>query len=206
MGLFNSSLGCASVRYPTLARIRFEVRLSMNTKISFLTDIVTSRLRLRCFEKDDAPFVLRLLNEPSFHEFIGDRGVRTLDDAVGYLERGPMASYAQHGHGLMHVSLMDGTPIGMCGILRRDGLEHPDVGFALAPEHWGCGYTLEASRAVITHARSVLGIGTLLAITAPHNLRSMRVLEKLGFSLTETRVLTAGATPVNVFRSDKMSL
>jgi len=174
----------------------------MNTKNTRSLDTETARLTLRRFTPDDAPFVLRLLNEPSFHEFIGDRGVRTLEDAVRYLEQGPMASYASYGHGLLKISLPDDTPIGMCGLLRRSGLAHPDLGFALIPEHWGRGYTLEASRAAITYGRETLQIDTLLAITSPHNLRSMRVLEKLGFQLVEQRAITEGAAPVNVFQLD----
>jgi len=174
----------------------------MNTKNTRSLDTETARLTLRRFTPDDAPFVLQLLNEPSFHEFIGDRGVRTLEDAVRYLEQGPMASYASYGHGLLRVSLPDDTPIGMCGLLRRSGLAHPDLGFALIPEHWGRGYTLEASRAAITYGRETLQIDTLLAITSPHNLRSMRVLEKLGFQLVEQRAITEGAAPVNVFQLD----
>lgn len=174
----------------------------MNTKMIHSPDTDTTRLKLRRFTPDDAPFVLRLLNEPSFHEFIGDRGVRTLDDAVRYLEQGPMASYASYDHGLLRVALPNDTPIGMCGLLRRPGLEHPDLGFALVPEHWGHGYTLEASRAAIAYGREVLQIGTLLAITSPHNVRSMRVLEKLGFRLVEQRAITEGAAPVNVFQLD----
>jgi RimJ/RimL family protein N-acetyltransferase len=96
--------------------------------------IDTPRLALREFTEQDAPFVLRLLNEPSFHEFIGDRGVRTLDDARRYLREGPMASYRRHGHGLLRVALQsDQTVLGMCGLVRRDTLPLPDLGFALLP-------------------------------------------------------------------------
>ena len=174
----------------------------MNTLKTHSPDTVTARLTLRRFTPSDAPFVLRLLNEPSFHEFIGDRGVRTLEDAVRYLEQGPMASYESYGHGLLRVALPDDTPIGMCGLLRRPGLAHPDLGFALVPEYWGHGYTVEASRAAITYGRETLQLDTLLAITSPHNLRSMRVLEKLGFRLLEQRAIAEGAAPVNVFQLD----
>jgi len=102
----------------------------------------TPRLRLREFTEDDAAFVLRLLNEPSFIEFIGDRGVRSLDDARRYLREGPMVSYRAHGHGLLRVSLkIDDTPIGMCGLVKRDTLPESDIGFALLSEHWERGYS-----------------------------------------------------------------
>jgi RimJ/RimL family protein N-acetyltransferase len=164
--------------------------------------LATPRLELREFdEQDDAPVVLRLLNEPSFIEFIGDRGVRTLDDARRYLREGPIASCRSHGHGLLRVSLRDdGTVIGMCGLVRRDTLPVPDLGFALLPEHQGKGYVQEASRAALAHGRSALGLTEVLAITTTHNQRSMATLRMLGMTLEDTRALTAGAPPVNVFR------
>ena len=115
-------------------------------------ELETARLKLREFSADDAAFVLRLLNEPSFIEFIGDRGVRTLTDAERYLRNGPMASYRHHGHGLLRVSLKDGDiPVGMCGLVKRDTLPAPDIGFALLPDFWGRGYVTEAAEAVLEH-------------------------------------------------------
>lgn len=162
----------------------------------------TPRLALREFdERDDAAFVLRLLNEPSFLEFIGDRGVRTLDDARRYLREGPIASCRAHGHGLLRVSTRaDGQAIGMCGLVRRDTLPIPDLGFALLPEHWGAGYVQEASAAVLEHGRRTLGLTEVLAITSQHNRRSMDTLRKLGMVLEDARPLSPGAAPVNVFR------
>jgi len=164
--------------------------------------LITPRLGLHMFdEQADAPVVLRLLNEPSFIEFIGDRGVRTLEDARRYLREGPIASCRTHGHGLLRVSLRDdGTVIGMCGLVKRDTLPIPDLGFALLPEHWGKGYMQEASRSVLEHGRSTLGIAEVLAITSTHNQRSMTTLRTLGMTLEDTRALAAGAAPVNVFR------
>lgn len=162
--------------------------------------LVTPRLRLRRFEDADASFVLRLLNEPSFHEFIGDRGVRTLEDAVRYLREGPMASYRDNGHGLMHLSLRAGdVPIGMCGLVRRPTLPSPDIGFALLPEHWGMGYVTEAATAAIEHGRLALGLEEILGITNPRNLRSIRVLEKLGLQFAEERALTPDTPPLRVY-------
>jgi RimJ/RimL family protein N-acetyltransferase len=143
----------------------------------------TSRLLLRRLTEEDAPFILGLLNEPSFIEFIGDRGVRTVDDARRYLLSGPMASYEQHGFGLYLVELRDRSiPIGICGLLKREQLEHPDIGFSLLPRYWSQGYALEAASAVMEYARQPLALGRLLAITSQHNARSAHLLGKLGFT------------------------
>lgn len=147
-----------------------------------MQEIQTERLVLRRLNENDAPFINRLLNEPSFLEKIGDRGVRNEIEAVTYLRNGPMAMYDRYGFGLLHVSLRaDATPIGMCGILKRDSLEHPDVGYALVPEHWGAGYAGEAARGVIEAAWRDFDLPRLVAITKPDNTGSIRVLEKLGF-------------------------
>jgi RimJ/RimL family protein N-acetyltransferase len=144
--------------------------------------IDTPRLVLRCLDLDDAPFYLRLLNEPSFIQHIADKGVRTLDDAREHLRNGPMASYARHGHGLWRVERKDsGTPIGICGLIRRDVLDDVDVGYALLPEFCGQGYAAEATAACIAHGRDVLGLRRIVAVVNGENARSLRLLEKLGF-------------------------
>jgi RimJ/RimL family protein N-acetyltransferase len=141
----------------------------------------TPRLLIRRLDATDAPFILRLLNEPSFLENIGDRGVRSLDDARAYLTKGPLASYEQHGFGLLHVSRKtDGDAIGMCGLLKRDWLDAPDVGFAFFPEFWSKGYAYESSVGVIDWARHTHGITRVIGIVKPGNTGSIRVLEKLG--------------------------
>jgi RimJ/RimL family protein N-acetyltransferase len=142
----------------------------------------TERLVLRPFTDADAPFVLALLNEPSFLEFIGDRGVRTLDDARAYLEGGPLESYRRNGFGPYRVELR-GSPVamGLCGLLERHWLDHVDLGFAFLPRYWSRGYALEAARAVMRHARDELGLGRVLAVTTPGNQASIRLLGKLGF-------------------------
>jgi RimJ/RimL family protein N-acetyltransferase len=148
-----------------------------------VTELVceTPRLRLRRFGADDAAFVAQLLNEPSFLQNIGDRGVRSLDDAIRYISNGPVASYARFGFGLFHVSLREGgLPIGMCGLLKRDWLEDVDVGFAFFPVYWGNGYAYEASLGVIEWGSRMLGIERVCGITKPDNTGSIRVLEKLG--------------------------
>jgi ribosomal-protein-alanine N-acetyltransferase len=144
--------------------------------------LATERLELREFTDDDADFVLRLLNEPSFLRYIGDRGVRTREDACRYIAEGPVAGYARHGHGLLCVLRKeDGAGIGMCGVLKRDTLPDPDIGFSFLPEYWSQGYALEAARAVLAHARDALGLRRILAITTRDNEPSMRLLGRLGF-------------------------
>ncbi|HRC86450.1 MAG TPA: GNAT family N-acetyltransferase [Thermoanaerobaculia bacterium] len=143
----------------------------------------TSRLVLRELELTDTELILRLVNEPSFLANIGDRGVRSLEDARRYLEAGPLASYRQHGHGLNLVLLREsGRPIGICGLLRRERLPAPDLGYALLPEYWHQGYALEACRAVLADGRERFGYRRLLAIVSPGNDPSIRVLERLGFT------------------------
>ncbi len=147
----------------------------------------TERLSLRHFNLDDAPFVLRLLNDPSFLQYIGDRGVRTLEDAENYLRSGPIASYAANGHGLGAVVLRDGNIcIGMCGIVRRDTLPGPDLGYAFLPEYTGAGLAQEATRAALKHARDALHFSEILAIVQPDNAASIKLLRKLGFIESET--------------------
>lgn len=142
----------------------------------------TERLRLRRVTEDDAAFVLRLLNEPSYLENIGDKGVRTLEDAAAYIRSAPMATYERFGFGMDAVELKEtGAVVGMCGLLKREHLEHPDLGYAYLPEHWSRGYAVEAARGVLRHAREVLGLGTILAVTSLHNHASARVLERVGF-------------------------
>lgn len=147
------------------------------------TVLETERLRLSEFSPADAEFVLQLLNEPGWIANIGDRGVRSLDDARAYLLDGPMASYAQHGFGLWRVALKTtDEPIGMCGLIRREHLEAPDVGYAILEAFWGCGYAEEAARATVEVGRSKFGMGRIVAITTPDNAASGRVLEKIGFA------------------------
>lgn len=129
----------------------------------------------------DEPFILDLLNSPGFLDNIGDRGVRDLAGATGYIEKGPRASYAANGFGLWRMTeKTTGAPVGLCGLVKRDGLENPDVGYAFLPGAWGRGYAEESARAALLHARQVLGLGRIVGITTPDNLASQRVLEKIG--------------------------
>jgi RimJ/RimL family protein N-acetyltransferase len=142
--------------------------------------IHTDRLVLRRLGVDDAEFILELLNEPAFLRFIGDKGVRTLDGAREYILKGPMDSYEWHGFGLCAACLLDGTPAGICGLVKRDGLTDVDVGFAFLSRHCSKGYAVEAASAVLAHARRVLQLQRIVAISSPDNLGSIAVLEKIG--------------------------
>jgi len=146
----------------------------------------TERLILRHCTVDDAELILRLLNEPSFLENIGDKGVRTLEDAVRYLLDVPIKSYQLHGHGAHLVLLKESLePIGTCGLIHRDQFEAPDVGYAFFPEFWAKGYAFEAASAVMEYGRRTLGLPNIIALVKPGNAGSIRVLEKLGFSFSK---------------------
>jgi RimJ/RimL family protein N-acetyltransferase len=153
----------------------------------------TERLVLRWVTTDDAPFILELLNEPSFLQFIGDKGVRNLDDARNYILTGPVASYQRFGFGLYMVLLKpDATPIGMCGLLKRETLPDVDVGYAFRPPFWSKGFAYESASAVLAHGREAFGLKRIVAITSPDNAASRALLEKLGLHYEGTVNLSAG--------------
>ena len=165
--------------------------------------IETERLVLTQLADSDAEFIRGLLNEPSFIRYIGDRGVRTTDDACRYIQDGPVASYARYGFGLLRVGLKSGdTPIGICGLLKRDTLPEPDLGFSLLPAWWSKGYAHEAASAVMRHARGALGVGRILAITSVDNESSIKLLGKLGFQLEQMIRLGEDATELRLFASE----
>jgi RimJ/RimL family protein N-acetyltransferase len=146
-----------------------------------LNVIETDRLILRHLSTDDAAFMLALVNDPSWVQFIGDIGIRTLEDACTYIVRGPMAMYARVGFGLYGTALKEeGTLIGICGLIKRDALEDVDIGFAFLPQFWSQGYAHEAASAVLAYGKQVLGLQRIVAITSPDNQRSAKLLEKLG--------------------------
>ena len=130
---------------------------------------------------EDAEFIRELLNEPSFIQNIGDRGVRTKADACRYILNGPVVSYDRLGFGLYLVALKEtDTSIGICGLVKRDTLEDVDIGFAFLPKSWGKGYAYESATAVMEYGRKVVGLKRIVAVTAPGNESSIRVLRKLG--------------------------
>ena len=143
-------------------------------------EIRTPRLTLRRFTLDDAPFILELVNDPDWIRHIGDRKVRSLEDARGYVRRAALTPYERHGFGLYRVERNDsGRAVGMCGLVKREGLDDVDIGFAFLPAGRGQGFAAEAAEAVLAHAKA-LGIERVVAVVAPANAASIRLLEKIG--------------------------
>ena len=165
-----------------------------------MTVLETQRLILRLASLGDDGFVLRLLNEASFLRFIGDRGVRSLDDARRYITERFLGSYEQHGFGMWVVERKDPPgPIGICGLVKRDALPDPDIGFAFLPEFWSRGYGSEAALAVKHHAFDSLALPRLLAVTNPENAASIRIVERLGLELVRLIELSEGQPAVRLY-------
>jgi RimJ/RimL family protein N-acetyltransferase len=163
----------------------------------------TERLVLRRMTADDAGFILKLVNEPSFRHFIGDKGVRNHMDAVHYIRTGPVANYERFGFGQYLVELKDSrVPIGMCGLTKKDSLQDVDLGFAFLPEFWSKGYAFEAAAAVKAYSKDTLGISRLIAITNPDNESSIRLLEKIGLRFERMIRLSEDASEIKLFASD----
>ena len=160
----------------------------------------TERLLLRWLTVDDAEFIMALVNEPSWLRFIGDRGVRSVDDARGYIANGPAEMYARLGFGLFLVERRDdGVPVGMCGLIKRDGLDDVDIGFAFLPRFWGQGYALESAAAVLAYGQAELGFKRIVAITSKDNDRSIRLLESIGMTFEKSIRLRAEDEEVKLF-------
>lgn len=162
--------------------------------------LTTERLAIRQLGEADAPFILELLNDSSFIRNIGDRNVRTLDDARAYIRKGPLASYERHGFGLWLVELKgEGTPIGICGLLKRDVLDAPDIGFAYLPPFQAKGYGYEAAHAVLHHACDALHLPRVVAIVNADNVPSARLLEKLGMRFERMVQVSDNEPPLALF-------
>ena len=152
---------------------------------------------------DDAEFILQLLNDPDFLRFIGDKGVRTVDDARQYIVNGPLASYERHGFGLWLVELRPSRiPVGMCGLLKRETLDDVDIGFAFLPRHRSRGYAFESAAAVMQYGRNVLGLKRIVAITDPDNAGSIRLLQKIGLSFERMIKLADDNREVSLLASE----
>lgn len=165
-----------------------------------MTDLKTQRLLLRRLNVEDAPFILTLLNEPSFIRYIGDKSVRDVEAARQYILNGPVASYVRHGFGLNLVELNEShTPIGICGLLKRDELPDPDIGFALIPDFWNKGLAFEAATAVLQDARERFTLERILAITSLDNEASINLLQRLGFKFERVIQLTEGGEQLRLF-------
>lgn len=161
--------------------------------------LATPRLRLRTADLDDADFYLALVNDPGFLEHIGDRGIRTREDAVQALLDGPIAMQAMRGHSLYVVELKDGgAPIGMCGLIKRETLDGVDIGYAYLAPYCGRGYAYEAGMAVLALAPA-LGLNRVLAITSPDNLASNGLLRKMGMRFERFVHLVPGDAGSNLY-------
>jgi len=156
-------------------------------------------LVLRELKTHDADFILELLNDAAFLQFIGDKGVRNLDDARRYISEGPGQSYRQHGFGLYAVCLHDATPVGICGLVKRNGLEDVDVGFAFLARHRSRGYAVESAAAVLAHAYRTLRLRRVVAIVSPENLGSIAVLERIGLKFERMIRLSEDRAELKLF-------
>ena len=163
-----------------------------------MTVLQTARITLRRLTVADAPFMRDLVNEPSWIRFIGDRGVRTVEDARAYLVKGPMAMYERCGFGLwLCEAKASGEALGICGLIKRDTLEDVDLGFAFLPRFRGQGFAHEAAAAVLDYGREVLELDRIVAITSPDNAPSIRLLGKLG--LRFERSIELAGEPTQLF-------
>lgn len=166
--------------------------------------IETARLQLCHFGLDDAQFILSLVNDPGWIRFIGDRGIRTVAQAEAYLRDGPMTSYETNGFGLYLVQRkLDKLRLGMCGLVKRPSLPHVDIGFAFLSIYTGRGYALEAATAVLNYAHFDLNLHPIVAITAPDNHRSIKLLQKLGLHFQKRISLAADQPEVLLFQPVK---
>ena len=155
--------------------------------------IQTERLKLRKLTYEDSGFLLELLNSPGWLRFIGDKNVHTAQDAHVYLIDGPLQSYTLNGFGLSMVELKtDDVPIGVCGLLKREFLSTPDIGFAYLPQFHGKGYAHEMAQAILKHAKEILNISTVGAFTLENNLKSIQLLKKLGFTYIRNITISTG--------------
>lgn len=163
----------------------------------------SERLYLRQFTDADANFIVEILNDPDFIRYVTDRNVRSVDDALSYLANGPYASFAEHGHALnLVVEKKSAQAIGMCGMLKRPTMEFPDIGYSFLPAFRGQGYAREAAQATIAHASEVLGMRVITAVVNPINLRSIHLLQSIGFRSIGDLVFHEDEPPAAGYRYD----
>lgn len=155
----------------------------------------TQRLIVRKIATSDANFILQLVNDPDWLTFIGDRHVHTNEDAVEFIIQGPCKSYQQHGFGLYIVAEGEtGEPMGVCGLLKREYLVHPDIGYALLPRYRGQGFITETCVKLIDNYRLASPGHPLYAMIQPHNSASIRLIERLNFRLLEEKTIDGKIT------------
>ena len=160
----------------------------------------TARLLLRPLTADDSAFIVALLNDPDWLRFIGDRKIRSREDAARYIADGPQAMRARHGFALdAVVRKADGATMGLCGLIKRDSLDDVDLGFAFLPAYRGDGYAREAAQATLDRGERAYDLARIAAITSPDNARSIRLLESLGFVFQRTIALKPGDPDTNFY-------
>ena len=165
--------------------------------------VESERLQLRQFTLEDTDFIINLLNQPTFIENIGDRGIKTTADAEAYLNKSILDSYKKYGFGLSMVELKGSNiAIGMCGILKRDTLDHPDLGYAFLPEYCGLGYASEIAKSLIQSTKTLYGLEKVLAITSTENKQSNKLLEKIGFKFVGMVDAVEGQPENRLFEMD----
>ncbi len=163
----------------------------------------TDRLILREMNADDAAFVRDLLNVPEFIKYVGDRGVRTIDDAVKYVNDRFVVHYAEHGFGLWLVEQkVTGEKLGICGFVKRDNLDDADVGFGFLPQYWSKGYAYESASAVMGHGRDMLGFTRIIGLTSADNISSIKLLEKIGLKYERMVQMPEDDKEIQLFASD----
>jgi ribosomal-protein-alanine N-acetyltransferase len=163
----------------------------------------TERLELSWLTPDDAPMMLAVWNDPAFMRFVGDRGIRSVEQARAAIEAGPLKLYADYGYGPFRLRQRDaGGDVGICGLFRRDGLDEPDIGFAILPDFCKRGLGFEASVAVLDHARDALGLPAVTAIVSPRNEASIGLLEKLGLVYERPIRMPGDDHDISLYRID----
>lgn len=168
-----------------------------------MTEIRTARLHMSLLDYDDCEFIRELVNEPDFKRFIGDKQVKTLEDARSYLKNGPIGSFEKHGFGMFLVSLIDsGEPLGMCGLLKREQFADPDIGFAFLRRFWAQGYALESARAIMSFGSKQLKLERIIAIADPDNTASVRLIGKLGLKFERKVRMEGESVDINLYSVD----
>jgi RimJ/RimL family protein N-acetyltransferase len=167
--------------------------------------VETKRTVVDSITLDDAPFFLALVNSPDWLRYIGIRHIANVHDACRYLEEGFLKSYSDNGFGYYVIrTTLDRVPIGTCGFLKRADLDNPDFGFALLPEFYGQGFAIESCRAVLDYGIRTFDFNILDAITSPDNLRSIKLLDKLGFSIHGEVDGDSAEKQLNLYRWQKL--
>jgi RimJ/RimL family protein N-acetyltransferase len=167
----------------------------------------SDRLTLSAFSNQDAEFLLQLMNQPDYHRYIGDRGLRTLADAEKYIRETIVAAYKDKGFGFWVLKRKNSggageKRVGFAGIIKRDELDRPDVGYAITKNAAGNGYAQEITAAVLAHARDTLKLKEVCAITNSDNDRSINVLIKNGFVFETQSVVFEDGEQLNIYRRD----